>query len=168
MQDTSKIPARFTCHIKKLFNVTDYKPGDYKEFYADVRTRADYLDWAPDMLNAEDWHARRVVVEDKGRKRLSIKALRRLKKGDLVVVYYAINDVAHRAVFDYAVRQVTSKYDNAVNIGDHTLFFDACDDPAGNIIKGGRGLIHLWRPTEQDVAAYVPSDDEEEDANRDW
>ncbi len=40
-----------------LLNVSAYRPGDYLQFYADPRTRADYLKWAPLLLAAEDWHA---------------------------------------------------------------------------------------------------------------
>lgn len=41
----------------KLLNVSAYKPGDFRIFYADPRTRADYLEWAPLLLAAEDFHA---------------------------------------------------------------------------------------------------------------
>lgn len=40
-----------------LFNVSAYKPGDFKRFYQDSRTRAQYLKWAPLLLAAEDYHA---------------------------------------------------------------------------------------------------------------
>lgn len=40
-----------------LFNVSAYKPGDYKQFFNDPRTRAEYLEWAPFLLAAEEWHA---------------------------------------------------------------------------------------------------------------
>ena len=40
-----------------LFNVSAYKPGDYKMFYQDPRTRQQYLKWAPLLLAAEEWHA---------------------------------------------------------------------------------------------------------------
>lgn len=41
----------------RLLNVSAYTPGDYRQFYDDPRTRADYLEWAPLLLAAEDWHA---------------------------------------------------------------------------------------------------------------
>ncbi len=44
--------------VSKLLHVDAYTPGDYKQFYEDPRTRADYLRWAPLLLAAEDWHAR--------------------------------------------------------------------------------------------------------------
>ena len=43
--------------IDKLFNVSAYKPGDYKIFFADPRTRAEYFKWAPFLLAAEEYHA---------------------------------------------------------------------------------------------------------------
>lgn len=40
-----------------LLNVDAYKPGDFRQFFADPRTRADYLRWAPMLLEAEEYHA---------------------------------------------------------------------------------------------------------------
>ena len=40
-----------------LFCVSAYEPGDYKLFFNDPRTRAEYLKWAPFLLAAEEWHA---------------------------------------------------------------------------------------------------------------
>ena len=34
-----------------------YTPGDYRQFFADPRTRAEYLKWAPLLLEAEEWWA---------------------------------------------------------------------------------------------------------------
>jgi hypothetical protein len=42
---------------KSVLNVSAYTPGDFKIFYADPRTRADYLEWAPLLLEAEEYHA---------------------------------------------------------------------------------------------------------------
>ena len=42
--------------LTSLLNVSAYKPGDYKQFFADPRTRAEYIKWAPMMLAAEDYH----------------------------------------------------------------------------------------------------------------
>ena len=47
-----------------LLNVSAYKPGDFKRFYADRRTRAQYLKWAPLMLAAEDYHAGQIQLAD--------------------------------------------------------------------------------------------------------
>lgn len=43
--------------LEKLFNVDAYKTGDFRQFYADPRTRAKYLKWAPFLLEAEEYHA---------------------------------------------------------------------------------------------------------------
>lgn len=43
--------------IARLFNVSAYTPGDFRLFYNDPRTRAKYLQWAPFLLTAEDFHA---------------------------------------------------------------------------------------------------------------
>lgn len=51
------LPARFVAPVNRLLNVSAYTPGDYLIFFADPRTRADYLKWAPLLLAAEDWHA---------------------------------------------------------------------------------------------------------------
>jgi len=37
--------------------VSAYKPGDFRTFFADPRTRAEYLRWAPLLLEAEEYHA---------------------------------------------------------------------------------------------------------------
>jgi len=50
------VPASIVVPATSLFNVSAYKPGDFCRFYADPRTRPDYLQWAPFLLGAEDWH----------------------------------------------------------------------------------------------------------------
>ncbi|MFL1449234.1 hypothetical protein ACI77O_12635 [Pseudomonas tritici] len=42
--------------LDKLFNVSAYKLGDYLKFFTDPRTRSKYLEWAPMLLSAEDYH----------------------------------------------------------------------------------------------------------------
>lgn len=51
------IPVMLSVPFAELLNVTAYQPGDYKQFFVDPRTRAEYLKWAPLLLAAEDWHA---------------------------------------------------------------------------------------------------------------
>lgn len=48
--------------IMQLLNVDAYKPGDFKQFFADPRTRQEYLKWAPLMLAAEDYHAGKIAL----------------------------------------------------------------------------------------------------------
>jgi hypothetical protein len=43
--------------VPEVLNVSAYTPGDFKQFYNDPRTRADYLVWAPLLLAAEEYHA---------------------------------------------------------------------------------------------------------------
>jgi hypothetical protein len=47
----------------EIFNASAYTPGDYRLFLADPRTRADYLQWAPFLLGAEDFCAGKRQVE---------------------------------------------------------------------------------------------------------
>jgi len=53
------IRRTLTVPFARLLNVSAYVPGDFRRFFADPRTRADYLKWAPLLLAAEDWHAKR-------------------------------------------------------------------------------------------------------------
>ncbi len=51
--------------LTQLLNVEAYTPGDFHQFFDDPRTRAEYLQWAPLMLVAEDYHAgKRKLRED--------------------------------------------------------------------------------------------------------
>jgi len=52
-----KLRTTFTCEVDVLMNVDAYKPGDFRIFFDDPRTRADYLKWAPFLLEAEEYHA---------------------------------------------------------------------------------------------------------------
>lgn len=47
----------YTCSSDVVLNVDAYKPGDFKQFFNDPRTRAEYLKWAPLLLEAEEYHA---------------------------------------------------------------------------------------------------------------
>jgi len=57
-----RIGARCTVENGHLLCVDGYTPGDYKQFYEDPRTRAQYLRWAPLLLPAEDYHAGKLKV----------------------------------------------------------------------------------------------------------
>jgi len=52
-------PIRCTLSVpaNAMLNMSAYHPGDFRQFFADPRTRAEYLQWAPLLLTAEDWHA---------------------------------------------------------------------------------------------------------------
>jgi hypothetical protein len=55
--DGEPIRTTFTTDASEVLNVSAYKPGDFHKFFDDPRTRADYLQWAPLLLAAEDYHA---------------------------------------------------------------------------------------------------------------
>ncbi|KKN96656.1 hypothetical protein LCGC14_0163000 [marine sediment metagenome] len=55
--DDSPLRTTVTVPESRLFNVDAYKPGDYKQFFQDPRTRAGYLQWAPMLIAAEEYHA---------------------------------------------------------------------------------------------------------------
>jgi len=54
---TRERASRLKVPISKLLHVDAYKPGDFHIFFDDPRTRADYLQWAPLLLEAEEYHA---------------------------------------------------------------------------------------------------------------
>jgi hypothetical protein len=55
--ETDTISATIRVPRERLFNVSAYKPGDFRQFFADPRTRDEYIKWAPMLLAAEDYHA---------------------------------------------------------------------------------------------------------------
>lgn len=52
-----RLVCSLTVDPSKLLNVDAYKPGDFKIFFNDPRTRAEYLQWATLLLTAEEYHA---------------------------------------------------------------------------------------------------------------
>ena len=55
------IGRTFYCPTEHLLHVDAYARGDYRQFFDDPRTRADYLQWAPLLLAAEDWKANKTT-----------------------------------------------------------------------------------------------------------
>lgn len=55
--------------MNELLNVSAYKPGDYRQFFVDPRTRAQYLKWAPLMLAAEDFYGKQPAATHKSQGR---------------------------------------------------------------------------------------------------
>jgi hypothetical protein len=55
--ESETLPDSIAVPRSRLFNVSAYKPGDFKRFFLDPRTRAEYLQWAPFLLAAEDFYA---------------------------------------------------------------------------------------------------------------
>lgn len=62
--DNSPIRTSFTCHESQVLNIDAYKPGDFRQFFDDPRSRADYLQWAPLLLVAEEYHADKYEVSE--------------------------------------------------------------------------------------------------------
>lgn len=56
-RNTSPIACKIQVPRGVLFNADAYTPGDFKQFYDDPRTRAEYLKWAPVLLLAEEYKA---------------------------------------------------------------------------------------------------------------
>ncbi len=52
-----QVRRTFSCPAGNVLNVSAYKPGDFHQFFDDPRTRAEYLEWAPLLLEAEEYHA---------------------------------------------------------------------------------------------------------------
>lgn len=55
---TISVPA------SSLFNISAYKLGDFKQFFKDPRTRAQYLKWAPMLIAAEEYWAGNTKVSE--------------------------------------------------------------------------------------------------------
>lgn len=51
------VPESLTTGEENVLNVDAYKPGDFLIFFEDPRTRMEYLQWAPMLLEAEECHA---------------------------------------------------------------------------------------------------------------
>lgn len=51
------VGRKYGCKVGRVLNVDAYKPGDFKQFFSDPRTREEYLDWAPFLLAAEEYKA---------------------------------------------------------------------------------------------------------------
>ncbi len=57
MEAGDPMTVTYTTQRSNVLNVSAYTPGDYKMFFADPRTRSEYLKWAPFLLGAEDFIA---------------------------------------------------------------------------------------------------------------
>jgi hypothetical protein len=51
------LPCTLVVEASRLLNVDAYTPGDFHQFFDDPRTRAEYLQWAPYLLEAEEYKA---------------------------------------------------------------------------------------------------------------
>lgn len=59
-----KIEMSWWCPFEHLTCIDAYTPGDFHMFFDDPRTRGNYLEWAPILLAAEDWHEKRRTAPD--------------------------------------------------------------------------------------------------------
>ena len=55
--DESRVGCFLSVSASRVLSVEGYKPGDFRQFFSDPRTRADYLEWAPLLLVAEEFCA---------------------------------------------------------------------------------------------------------------
>ncbi len=55
--DGPPVLRKYACKMPRILNVDAYELGDYKQFFADPRTREEYLEWAPLLLAAEGYKA---------------------------------------------------------------------------------------------------------------
>ncbi len=62
-----EIPMTWWCPVEELTCIDAYTPGDFHMFFDDPRTRANYIQWAPILLAAEDWHHKRRNAPDKAK-----------------------------------------------------------------------------------------------------
>lgn len=65
-ENRNRIPCSIGVAANALLNVSAYKPGDYKQFFNDPRTREHYLQWAPFLLAAEEYHAGNIILNRGG------------------------------------------------------------------------------------------------------
>ena len=56
-QIVNKYGCKIAVPIDKLFNLDAYTPGDFHQFFDDPRTREKYLQWAPMLIEAEEYKA---------------------------------------------------------------------------------------------------------------
>lgn len=52
-----EVPAKLMTGEENVLNIDAYKPGDFHIFFDDPRTRLEYLQWAPLLIEAEECHA---------------------------------------------------------------------------------------------------------------
>jgi len=62
----NEVRVSLSVPASELFNVSAYTPGDFKQFFQDHRVRAKYMQWAPLLLAAEDYHAGSLKKSQKG------------------------------------------------------------------------------------------------------
>ena len=61
--DESPVLRRLAVPADQLFNVSAYTPGDFRQFFKDPRTRAQYMKWAGLLVAAEEYWAGNLVAQ---------------------------------------------------------------------------------------------------------
>jgi hypothetical protein len=89
--DDKPINCNLTVPVNELLNVDAYQPGDFKQFFNDPRTRADYLEWAVLLLTAEEWHA--------GNRKVDGKTISQLPKKRFIVPKKVYRDFSGKIFF---------------------------------------------------------------------
>lgn len=77
--------------VPQVLNVSAYTPGDFRQFYNDPRTRADYLVWAPLLLAAEEYHAGNAAGRARHTLRRSDVQLSKTGNGPWMVSHEAVS-----------------------------------------------------------------------------
>ena len=80
-------PVKDTIEVsfERLLNVEAYQLGDYKQFFQDPRTRADYMKWAPSLLRAEEEKTLNTVTKEKADAAEATLPVRKKKKKPMTI-----------------------------------------------------------------------------------
>ena len=57
------IEVSLTVPSRALLNIDAYRPGDFRQFYSDYRTRLTYLKWSTMLLAAEEYYAGNIKLD---------------------------------------------------------------------------------------------------------
>jgi hypothetical protein len=122
-EDTT-IRTTFTTVVGKVLNIDAYTPGDFHQFFDDPRTRAKYLQWAPLLLVAEDYHAGKreaaAIPPPKPKKTPSYEGQRRYQQRKV-----------RKALMDKTVsltRQIETKGGEVYEVGSRWAVIDGSGD----------------------------------------
>lgn len=89
--DDKPINCHLTAPVNELLNVDAYQAGDFKQFFNDPRTRADYVQWASLLLTAEEFIA--------GNRKIDGKTISQLPKKRFVPKKKVVRDLSGKIFF---------------------------------------------------------------------
>lgn len=154
-----------------LFNVSAYKPGDFRLFYDDPRTRAEYLEWAPFLLTAEEYHAgnREVVSppKEKQPKREASRAAKLNYRKVKAAKYFhrkavrLLTDIETRGGHKYKEGTIWRAYRYGTTLTITGVLPDGSYDPVRRSISKIDPIDLILAPEIPDPPK--PAEDEEED-----